>query len=44
VSLRDVHVNDEQAKTFYENAGFESSPLDPLQLMLLMKDARKSIK
>jgi GNAT superfamily N-acetyltransferase len=44
VSLRDVHVNDEQAKTFYENAGFESSPLDPLQLRLLMKDARKSIK
>jgi repressor of nif and glnA expression len=39
-----VHAKDEQARTFHEQVGFESSPIDPLQLMLLMKDVRKVIK
>jgi GNAT superfamily N-acetyltransferase len=33
-----VHAKDDQAKTFYEHFNFESSPSDPLHLMLLMKD------
>ena len=39
-----VHAKDDGARAFYEKIGFESSPLDPLQLMLLMKDVRKTIK
>jgi len=39
-----VHAKNEQAREFYEKVGFEPSPLDPLQLMLLMKDVRKAIK
>jgi hypothetical protein len=33
-----VHAIDEEAVTFYRKFGFEPSPLDPEQLMLLMKD------
>lgn len=33
-----VHAKDDQARTFYEHFDFESSPSDPLHLMLLMKD------
>jgi predicted N-acetyltransferase YhbS len=36
-----VHAEDSQARRFYERFDFESSPLDPLQLLLLVKDARK---
>ena len=36
-----VHAKDSQARRFYERFDFESSPLDPLQLLLLVKDARK---
>jgi GNAT superfamily N-acetyltransferase len=33
-----VHEKDDQARAFYEHFDFESSPSDPLHLMLLMKD------
>jgi GNAT superfamily N-acetyltransferase len=39
-----VHAIDEQARKFYQHFGFEPSPLHELQLMLLMKDLRKSIQ
>ena len=32
-----VHAIDEDAVAFYRKFGFEPSPLDPKQLMLLMK-------
>lgn len=39
-----VHAIDQQARKFYQHFGFEPSPLHELQLMLLMKDLRKSIE
>ncbi len=38
-----VHAKDNAAKAFYEKYGFESSPLDKLHLMLLLKDIRQSL-
>lgn len=38
-----VHAKDERARTFYERFGFESSPIHPLQLMLLIKDIKKTL-
>jgi GNAT superfamily N-acetyltransferase len=38
-----VHAKDEKARLFYEKFGFEPSPINPLTLMLLLKDARKTI-
>ena len=39
-----VHAKDEDARDFYVGAAeFEPSPLDPLQLILLLKDLRKTI-
>jgi GNAT superfamily N-acetyltransferase len=35
-----VHALDEEAAAFYNKFGFEPSPLDSKQLMLLMKDLR----
>ena len=35
-----VHAIDEAARRFYEHFGFEPSPLDPFQLLLLLKDVR----
>jgi predicted N-acetyltransferase YhbS len=35
-----VHAKDDSARGFYERFGFEPSPLSPLQLMLLLKDAK----
>lgn len=35
-----VHAIDEQARGFYEHFGFERSPIDDFELMLLMKDLR----
>lgn len=35
-----VHAIDEKARRFYEHFGFEPSPVNPFQLMLLMKDLR----
>jgi GNAT superfamily N-acetyltransferase len=39
-----VHAIDEAARRFYEHFEFEPSPLDPFQLLLLLKDLRKAIK
>jgi GNAT superfamily N-acetyltransferase len=39
-----VHAIDEEAAAFYRRFGFEASPLDSKQLMLLMKDLRASLK
>ena len=39
-----VHAIDEEAAMFYKKFGFEPSPLDPKQLMLLMKDLRATLK
>jgi len=38
-----VHVKDDKARRFYDRFGFESAPIDPLKLMLLIKDARKTV-
>ncbi len=38
-----VHALDDRARAFYTRYGFEPSPTDPLHLMMLMKDIRKSI-
>ncbi len=38
-----VHAIDEQARRFYLHFGFEESPVDQNQLMLLMKDMRRAI-
>lgn len=38
-----VHAIDESARTFYEHFGFERSPIDDFELMLLMKDLRAQI-
>jgi GNAT superfamily N-acetyltransferase len=39
-----VHAIDEAARKFYLHFGFEPSPIHDLQLMLLMKDLRKSLE
>ena len=39
-----VHAIDEPAAAFYKTFGFEPSPLDPKQLLLLMKDLRATLK
>lgn len=39
-----VHAIDEPAAAFYRTFGFEPSPLDPKQLLLLMKDLRATLK
>lgn len=38
-----VHAIDEQAAAFYKRYGFEPSPFDPKQFMLLMKDVRATL-
>lgn len=38
-----VQTKDERVRGFYERFGFEGSPTGDLQLMLLMKDIRKSL-
>lgn len=38
-----VHAIDEEAKNFYRKFGFETSPVNDLHLMLLMKDLEKSL-
>jgi len=37
-----VHAIDEAARRFYLHFGFEESPVDPYQLLLLVKDLRKA--
>ena len=39
-----VHAIDDKARTFYEHFGFERSPLDEFELMLLMKDLRAQLE
>jgi GNAT superfamily N-acetyltransferase len=39
-----VHAIDDEAALFYRKFGFEPSPLDPRQLLLLMKDLRATLK
>jgi GNAT superfamily N-acetyltransferase len=38
-----VHAKDGAVRGFYEHFGFEQSPTGDLQLMLLMKDIRKTL-
>jgi GNAT superfamily N-acetyltransferase len=38
------HAIDDEAAAFYKKFGFEPSPLDPRQLLLLMKDLRATLK
>lgn len=38
-----VHALDGDARAFYEHFGFEPSPTDELQLLLLMKDLRAAL-
>ena len=39
-----VHAKDEEARAFYLKFGMEASPTNPLHLMLLFKDIRKSLE
>lgn len=39
-----AHALTEQAASFHLRFGFEASPADPLQVVLLMKDLRKLLK
>jgi GNAT superfamily N-acetyltransferase len=39
-----VHAIDDAARRFYQHFDFEPSPVDPFQLLLLLKDLRKSIR
>jgi GNAT superfamily N-acetyltransferase len=38
-----VHAIDESAREFYLHHGFQPSPVDSMQLMMLMKDLRASL-
>lgn len=38
-----VHAKDDKARAFYERFDFVSSPVDPLQLFLPMKDLRRAL-
>ena len=38
-----VHAIDEAARNFYRHFEFEPSPVDPFQLLLLLKDLRKAV-
>jgi GNAT superfamily N-acetyltransferase len=38
-----VHAIDDVARRFYQHFGFDESPVDPYQLLLLLKDLRKAI-
>lgn len=39
-----VHAKNRRAREWYERFGFESSPTDPLHLVLLMKDLRALLR
>jgi GNAT superfamily N-acetyltransferase len=38
-----VHAKDDGARAFYAKHDFEPSPANPLQLMILMKDVRRTL-
>lgn len=39
-----VHAISEQAKSFYQALGFESSPIEPMTLMVTLSDLRDLFK
>jgi GNAT superfamily N-acetyltransferase len=39
-----THAKDDEAKTFYKRYGFVESPIEPLTLMLPIKDIRENLK
>lgn len=39
-----VHAIDDAARKFYEYFNFDPSPIDPFQLLLLLKDVRKALR
>ena len=39
-----VHAKDDDARKYYERFSFESSPVEPLHLYMLIKDVRRSIE
>jgi len=39
-----VHAKDQEAARFYSQFGFAPSPTDPLHLMLLIKDLRRTLQ
>ena len=39
-----VHAKDDKAQKFYKHFGFEPSLVDPLKMMLLIKDAKKTME
>ena len=39
-----VHARDDRAAGFYERLGFTRSPADPLHLMVLIKDLRRTFR
>lgn len=38
-----VHAKDDRAKEFYKKFGFETLPIDPFHLFLLIKDVKRTI-
>lgn len=38
-----VHAISEDARRFYERCGFQPSPVDPMTLMITMRDARQAL-
>ncbi len=38
-----VHAKDDQARRYYEQFDFVASPVDPLQLLVLLKDIRRRV-
>jgi GNAT superfamily N-acetyltransferase len=39
-----VHAISEEAKLFYERCGFQPSPVDPMTLMITLRDAAKALE
>lgn len=39
-----VHAIDDRARRFYEHFNFDRSPIDPFQMVLLLKDIRKALR
>jgi len=38
-----VHAGEQKAKDFYTKLGFKESPLDPMTLMIALKDIKESL-
>ncbi len=39
-----VHAISEEAKKFYERCGFQPSPVDPMTLMITLRDAYQALR